>query len=87
MLCPKLPAAGGSSEKAAAGMIEFINIYFIKTEISAIDSSFRFLVVSGAVPEPATWTMMLLGFGGLGYVGYRKVRQAAVAGADRYGRG
>lgn len=44
MLCPKLPAAGGSAEKAA-------------------------------------WAMMLLGLAGLGYVGYRKVRQAALAGA------
>jgi PEP-CTERM motif len=79
MLYPKLPAAGGSSEKAAAGMIEFIRIYLIKTEIDPIGSSFRFVVVSGVVPEPATWTMMLLGFAGLGYVDYRKVRQAAVA--------
>jgi hypothetical protein len=79
MLCPKMPAAGGSSEKAAAGMIEFINIDLIKTETKAICSSFRFVAVSGAVPEPATWT--LLRFAGLGYVGYRKVRQAAVAGA------
>lgn len=29
--------------------------------------------VSGA-PEPSTWAMMLLGFVGLGYVGYRKAR-------------
>ena len=29
-------------------------------------------VVSGAVPEPSTWAMMLLGFAGLGYVGYRR---------------
>jgi hypothetical protein len=47
----------------------------------AIGSSFRFVAVSGAVPEPAAWTMMLLGFARLGYVGYRKVRHAAVAGA------
>jgi uncharacterized membrane protein len=29
------------------------------------------------VPEPSTWAMMLLGFGGLGFVGYRKARQRA----------
>jgi hypothetical protein len=34
------------------------------------------LAVGGAVPEPSTWAMMLLGFAGLGYVGYRKARQA-----------
>jgi hypothetical protein len=26
------------------------------------------------VPEPSTWAMMLLGFAGLGYAGFRKAR-------------
>jgi hypothetical protein len=29
---------------------------------------------SSTVPEPSTWAMMLLGFAGLGYVGFRKAR-------------
>jgi hypothetical protein len=29
----------------------------------------------GAVPEPSTWAMMLLGFAGLGYAGYRTARE------------
>ena len=29
---------------------------------------------SQAVPEPSTWAMMLLGFAGLGFLGYRKTR-------------
>jgi hypothetical protein len=29
-----------------------------------------------AVPEPATWAMMLLGFAGLGFAGHRKSREA-----------
>jgi hypothetical protein len=32
-----------------------------------------------AVPEPATWSMLLLGFVGIGLVGYRGVRKAAPA--------
>jgi PEP-CTERM motif len=32
--------------------------------------------VSG-VPEPSTWAMMLLGFGGLGFVSYRASRKSA----------
>jgi hypothetical protein len=29
-----------------------------------------------AVPEPTTWAMMVLGFGGIGFAGYRASRQA-----------
>jgi hypothetical protein len=31
------------------------------------------------VPEPSTWAMMLLGFAGLGFLGYRKARQGTLA--------
>jgi hypothetical protein len=40
---------------------------------------FKFTRVTGAVPEPSTWAMMLLGFAGLGYAGYRRAKGAAVA--------
>jgi hypothetical protein len=30
-------------------------------------------------PEPSTWAMMLLGFAGLGYAGYRKARTAGTS--------
>jgi hypothetical protein len=30
---------------------------------------------AAAVPEPSTWAMMLLGFAGLGYAGYRRARE------------
>ena len=36
--------------------------------------------ISG-VPEPSTWAMMLLGFAGLGFAGYRASRKAALSGA------
>ena len=47
-----------------------------------VGSSFSFVLVSGAIPEPSTWAMMLLGFAGLGYAGYRKAKQAAAARAE-----
>jgi PEP-CTERM motif len=34
---------------------------------------------STPVPEPSTWAMMLLGFAGLGYAGYRKTKNARTA--------
>ena len=33
-------------------------------------------VVGGVVPEPSTWAMMLLGFAGLGFTGYRSSQRA-----------
>jgi hypothetical protein len=32
-----------------------------------------------AVPEASTWAMMLIGFAGLGYFGYRRCRAPRVA--------
>jgi F5/8 type C domain-containing protein/PEP-CTERM motif-containing protein len=33
----------------------------------------------GAVPEPSTWAMMIVGFAGLGFAGYRKAKSAHFA--------
>lgn len=32
-----------------------------------------------AVPEPSTWAMMLIGFAGLGFAGYKRVRRHTIA--------
>ncbi len=37
--------------------------------------------VSASTPEPSTWAMMLLGFTGLGFAGYRTARKTAAAAA------
>jgi len=39
----------------------------------------QFSVTAAAIPEPSTWTMMLLGFAGLGFAGYRASRKTAPA--------
>jgi PEP-CTERM motif len=36
------------------------------------DRAFQMEVSGTAAPEPSTWAMMLLGFAGLGYVGFRR---------------
>ena len=33
------------------------------------------------VPEPSTWAMMMLGFAGLGFAGYRKARKTVAIAA------
>jgi PEP-CTERM motif len=49
---------------------------FISFSAGAPSSS---IILSGyyAVPEPSAWAMMLLGFGGLAFVGYRKATGAS----------
>jgi hypothetical protein len=34
-----------------------------------------FLAVSPTIPEPTTWAMMLIGFAGLCYAGYRRLAE------------
>ena len=41
----------------------------------------NFTLIIGEVPEPSTWAMMLLGFAGLGFAGYRKSRWPAASAA------
>ena len=38
-------------------------------------------VVGGAVPEPSTWAMMLVGFAGLGFAGHRSARKRNARGS------
>ena len=40
-----------------------------------------FSLSGSVVPEPSTWAMMLLGFAGLGFAGYRHARKARPASA------
>jgi hypothetical protein len=46
-----------------------------RISLSAVNTiSFDFSLF--VVPEPSTWAMLLLGFAGLGFVGYRRTRRA-----------
>lgn len=35
----------------------------------------------GAVPEPSTWAMMILGFAGVGFMAYRRKSKMALSAA------
>jgi len=39
------------------------------------------VTLAGAVPEPSTWAMMLLGFAGIGFIGYRRKSKPALMAA------
>jgi hypothetical protein len=61
------------------------------TTVSSLDADFipsvgggpdlTFTLIGSAVPEPSTWAMMLLGFAGLGFVGYRRTRKGVALAA------
>ena len=48
---------------------------------SSYDNNFKYRTIAfevkgAGVPEPSTWAMLLLGFAGLGFAGYRKTKGA-----------
>lgn len=52
---------------------------FFLTSDAVRDDTGSYLVRISAVPEPATWAMMILGFVGIGYMAYRRRNQIALA--------
>ena len=58
-----------------------IDLTFAYTLIANGSGGFGFdFAVGGAVPETSTWAMMLIGFAGLGFTGYRSRRTRADVG-------
>jgi hypothetical protein len=55
-----------------AGGFDFINF-------QAVTGNVLVSSISGTIPEPSTWAMMLLGFAGLGYMGFKRTRKVRVA--------
>jgi hypothetical protein len=55
-----------------------IDLTFGYTLVADGSGGFGFdLAIGGAVPEPSTWAMMLVGFAGLGFAGHRSTRRRA----------
>jgi hypothetical protein len=63
---------------AILGSGEFIDEVII-TAANGFDEGKQYAFGDGTVtvPEPSTWAMMLVGFAGLGYAGYRKTKTSA----------
>jgi PEP-CTERM motif len=76
------PSSGGQSAVVGSatpfGDYEQAGTYFVEVSGTSGLGTLR-LAIDGnvttlAVPEPSTWAMMLIGFAGLGFAGYRRAR-------------
>jgi hypothetical protein len=72
----------GSNTTWSTGSMSFIgaantNLVFTGTPLPNDHSSAIDLVTISAVPEPATWAMMILGFLGIGFMAYRRKSPSA----------
>ncbi len=75
---------GYVSGSAISGTATFLNQTFATLGLTAGQYAYRSnadsvtVNIGGAVPEPATWAMMLLGFGGIGMAMRRTVRKGGL---------
>ena len=68
---PGLQAAMEAWAQSTGGQFDYLQGYSATTPpINGSPSADQ--LFAEAVPEPSTWAMMLLGFAGLGFVGYRR---------------
>jgi hypothetical protein len=71
-------SAGEAFASSPAGTyVAFEDLTFPFSDFNYFDQTFEFTVAS-AVPEPATWAMMLLGFFGVGFLAYRRKSQGSL---------
>ena len=70
--------AGGSCD----GNVSSVSVFVTggPAQVSAVRGNLEFATVAGAVPEPSTWAMMILGFAGVGFMAYRQRNQTAARG-------
>jgi hypothetical protein len=72
--------AGTGRFLGATGTFNSVGTVDARNRPSQINFNFQGLVNASAVPEPATWAMMLIGFGAVGYSMRRsRNRQSALA--------
>jgi unsaturated chondroitin disaccharide hydrolase len=81
VLIDGFPGNGGTNTALIYG-----DYYFTEALLrlqNVLDGKPGWVLYSPTVPEPSTWAMMLVGFAGLGFAGYRRAREgrATLAGA------
>jgi hypothetical protein len=63
-----IEATGNQLGANSNAYVTFSNLLFDEVILSSSGNSFEFSNVAAAAPEPATWAMMILGFGGVGFM-------------------
>jgi hypothetical protein len=78
---PTLVANGNQTSDLSNRYVTLISSgqQFDAIRISSTSNSFEFDNISAGVPEPSTWAMMMLGFAGLGFAGYRRANKVKAA--------
>ena len=75
-----IPVDPNNGGMAFAGFTDFGQSITLATITASNDIiSVDDVLYSSAIPEPTTWAMMLAGFAGLGFAGYRRARQHRLA--------
>jgi hypothetical protein len=68
----------GASDAGATGSVGAdVDDGAVLTDVASVGAGLTLTGVTIAVPEPSTWAMLLLGFAGLGLMGWRASRKAA----------
>jgi PEP-CTERM motif len=68
----------GASDAGATGSVEAdVDDGAVLTDVASVGAGLTLTGVTIAVPEPSTWAMLLLGFAGLGLMGWRASPKAA----------
>ena len=62
-------------DNPGAGLYSLQEVFVIHAT-GAGDTNLSIDLTSSVIPEPSTWAMMLLGFAGLAFLGYRQTRRA-----------
>jgi hypothetical protein len=80
VVVPVPPVANGDQFASDSNRYFVISGFdFNKAVFSSNGNSFEFdNVAVGGVPEPSTWAMLLLGFAGLGFAGYRRTKRRQI---------
>jgi hypothetical protein len=76
---PTSPVTDTHTYTGASGTFSFQLVY---SEVQGPPAELQIsLPLQSAVPEPSTWAMMIIGFAGLGYMGFRHSRKQATLAA------